>query len=88
MAKPERYNYALPEQIFLLTQYYKLHADCKMLLEMFAEQFPNAPITQCSYIHKLYQKCQRIGSVMDAPRSRWSRTARTEENAMLDANQS
>ncbi len=75
-----RYKYSLPEQIFLVTNYYKLDADYRKICEAFTEQFPNSPVTTYGNIHKLHTKFQWIGRVAYAPCRGQPCTVRTEEN--------
>ncbi len=66
MVEQERYYYAVTECVFLVKNFYTLHADYKMLFDDFVVNFPAAPCLTCGYINKLHTKFKHTGSVLDA----------------------
>ncbi len=80
MAKQEGYHYSVPERIFLVKNFYILHADYETLFVDFTVSFPVAPCPTRGYIHKLHTKFERTGSVLDAKHLCWPRTIHRPED--------
>lgn len=73
-------KYTLEQRIFVLTRYYQLDRDWRMLEDEFEERFPNVRFPDRQTVRNMDRKFQTHGTVSDAPRSGRPRDARTLDN--------